>query len=168
MSDVMAFIRNRSGIIAAVSAIVGFTFGVLGAYHVVHAQSEPQILLRQATEGNPMASFDQTPGAGGVLILLRNDSTVPIEVIDAAFSRTSAAPPLYIAPDTVSPGSEVNVYVPVPGECSASGLSDSPTVPPVQIFVYAHIPGTPVQSVPVEVIGTFARVMAACHAQGHH
>lgn len=171
ITSVTAFIRRRSGTVAAVAAVVGFTIGVLGAYRIANAQPAPRILLRQATEGDQFGGLGQTLGVSGVLILLRNDSTVPVEVIDAAFSRTSAAPPLYLAPETVRPGAEVNVFVAVPGACFAQGdflsVTDSPA-PPVQILVSAHQPGTPVQSVPVEVVGQFAQIMAACHHPPDH
>lgn len=160
------FVRRRSGTVAAVTAVVGFALGVLGAYHVVNAQPAPRILLRQATEGDQLGNFDQTPGASGVLILLRNDSAVPVEVIDAAFSRTSAAPPLYIAPETVPPGGEVNVFVAIPGNCVFPYPATAPPAPPVKIQVNAHQPGTPVQSVPVEIVGQFAQIMASCTHPG--
>ncbi len=163
MTDAMQFVRRRSGIVAAVTAAVSFTLGGLGTYYVAHTHpAAPRILLRQATEGDPMASFDGTPGAGGMLILLRNDSAVPVEVIDAAFSRTSAAPPLYIAPETVQPGADVNVFVPIPGRCTVADPATAPNAPPVRILVGAHQPGKPVQSVPVEVVGMLASIMASC------
>lgn len=165
MADVMGFIRRRGGTVATVSAIVGFAVGAAGTYQTMHTQPAAQILLRQATEGDPMATFDQTPGAGGVLVLLRNDGTTPVEVIDAAFSRTSAAPPLYIAPETVQPGAEVNVYVPIPGACFIPiPLSGAPA-PPVHVLISAQEPGGPIESVPVEVVGQLAQIMAACHRQ---
>jgi hypothetical protein len=113
-----------------------------------------------------MAAFDQTPGAGGVLVLLRNDGTTPVEVTDAAFSRTSAAPPLYIAPETVPPGAEVNVYVPIPGPCRGAVLYSDRPAPPVRVLVSAQRPGGPTESVPVEVVGQIAQIMAACHLPG--
>jgi hypothetical protein len=131
----------------------------------MHVRPPAQILLRQATEGDPMASFDQTPGAGGVLILLRNDGTTPVEVTDAAFSRTSAAPPLYIAPETVQPGAEVNVFVPIPGACFFPVPHSGSPAPPVRVLVSARQPGGPTESVPVEVEGQLAQILAACHRQ---
>ena len=179
MNQIMEFIRRRSGTVAAASAIAGFAVGAVGAYQIAHTQSAPPILLRQATEGDPMASYEEAPGAAGVLILLRNDGTTPVEVVDAAFSRTSAAPPLYIAPEMVPPGAEVNVYVPIPGACfnaiapgvgnGALGLvitRDSPAAPPVQVLVSAHEPDGPDVHVPVEVVGQLANIMAACHNKG--
>jgi hypothetical protein len=174
-SDLMAFVRRRSGTVAAASAIAGFAIGAVGAYQVLHAPPAPPILLRQATEGDPMATFDETPGAGGMLVLLRNDGTSPVLVMDAAFARTSAAPPLYIAPETVQPGAEVNVYVPVPGTCfagiapgtsAAVVVAGSTTAPPVQILVSARLPDGPTESIPVEVVGELAAIMDACHNQG--
>ncbi len=165
MPDVTGFIRRRGGTVATASAIVGFAVGAAGAYQVMHTPPAPQILLRQATEGDPMATFGQTPGAGGVLVLLRNDGTTPVEVTDAAFSRTSAAPPLYIAPETVQPGAEVNVYVPVPGTCLISVPLTGAPAPPVRVLVSAQQPGGPIESVPVEVAGQLAQIMAACHHQ---
>jgi hypothetical protein len=167
MPDVMGFIRRRGGTVATASAIVGFAVGATGAYQVMHTQPPTQILLRQATEGDPMATFDQTPGAGGVLILLRNDGTTPVEVTDAAFSRTSAAPPLYIAPETVPPGAEVNVYVPIPGTCFVPLPLSGPPAPPVRVLVSAQQLGGPIESVPVEVVGQLAETMAACHHQNN-
>jgi hypothetical protein len=166
VADVLEFIRRRSGTVAAGSAVVGFALGVLGAYQIAHTPPAPRIILRQATEGDQLGNFDQTPGADGVLILLRNDSTVPVEVINAAFSRTSAAPPLYIAPETVPPGGEVNVFVAIPGTCVFPYPATARPAPPVRILVNAHQPGTPVQSVPVEVVGTFAQIMASCNHPG--
>jgi hypothetical protein len=165
MADVTGFIRRRGGTVATASAIVGFAVGAAGAYQVMHTRPAPQILLRQATEGDPMATFDQTPGANGVLVLLRNDSTTPVEVTDAAFSRTSAAPPLYIAPETVPPGADVNVFVPIPGPCFIPLPLSAAPGPPVRILVSAQQPGGPLESVPVEVVGRLAQVMAACHHQ---
>lgn len=164
MTDLMELIRRRSGTVAAASAVVGLVLGAFGAYGVVrHTQSEPQILLRQATESDPMASYDDIPGADGVLVLVRNDSSTAVEVIDAAFSRTSAAPPLYISPDTVQPGAEVDVYVPVPAACLAPPPQPAnPPAPPVRILVSAHLPGEPIESVPVEVVGQLAQYLAAC------
>jgi fermentation-respiration switch protein FrsA (DUF1100 family) len=159
----MGFVRRRGGTVATAAAVVGFAVGATGAYQVMRTQPPAQILLRQATEGDPMASFDETPGAGGVLVLMRNDGTTPVEVTDAAFARTSAAPPLYIAPETVPPGGEVNVYVPVPGTCFISLSITGAPVPPVRILVSAQQPGGPVESVPVEVVGQLAEIMAACH-----
>jgi hypothetical protein len=163
MAAVMGFIRRRSGTVASASAIVGLAVGAAGAYQVMHTRPAAQILLRQATEGDPMATFDRTPGAGGMLILLRNDGTTPVEVTDAAFSRTSAAPPLYIAPETVPPGAEVNVYVPIPGPCFVPLPVTGPPAPPARILVSARQPGGPIQLVPVEVVGQLAEIMAACH-----
>lgn len=161
--DTEAFARRHSGTIAAAVAAVAFAAGSIGAYQTVHKPSVVPVLLRQAVENDRMSTYDETPGAGGVLVLLRNDSTTPVEVIDAAFSRTTATPPLYIAPETVAPGAEVNVYVPVPGECSTSGLAVAGNAPPVQIMVSAHRPGAPLQSIPVEITGELAYIMAACH-----
>jgi hypothetical protein len=165
MTDLTELIRRRSGTVAAITAVVSFALGVVGAYRFVDAQSTPQILLRQATESDPMASFDGAPGASGILVLLRNDSTTAIEVINSAFSRTSAAPPLYLSAATVAPGAEVNVYVPVPGACFAAISPDSPPSPPVQILVSAHVPGQPIESVPVEVVGQLAQILTACHSR---
>lgn len=167
MTDVMGFVRRRSGTVASATAVVGLAVGATCTYQIMHTQPAAQILLRQATEGDPMATFDQTPGAGGVLILLRNDGTTPVEVTDAAFSRTSAAPPLYIAPETVAPGAEVNIYVPVPGTCFVPIPSGGPPAPPVRILVSARHPGGPTQSVPVEVVGQLAQIMTACHDQSN-
>lgn len=166
MTDLTAWIRRRSGTVAAVSAVVGFTLGAVGAYRFVDAQSTPQILLRQATESNPMAPFDGTPGASGILVLLRNDSTTAIEVMNSAFSRTSSAPPLYLSAATVPPGAEVNVYVPVPGACFAAIPATNPPSTPVQIQVSAHVPGQPIVSIPVEVVGEVAVILNACHSRG--
>ena len=165
LDAVMDFVRRRGGTVAAASAVAGFAIGAAGAYQVTHTQPAPRILLRQATEGDPMSSFGQVPGVNGVLVLLRNDGTTPVEVTDAAFSRTSAAPPLYIAPETVLPGAEVNVYVPVPGTCSFRFPTDGTPAPPVRVEIGAHVPGRPVESVPVEIIGELAQIMAQC--QGH-
>jgi hypothetical protein len=169
--DIMELIRRHSGTVAAASAIAGFAVGAFGAFQFVHVRSTPPILLRQATEGDPMATYQQSPGAAGALVLLRNDGTTPVEVTDAAFARTSAAPPLYIAPEMVPPGAEVNVYVPIPGACTNSISSSStvfafddgdPSLPPVQIQVGAHEPGGPTEYVPVQVVGQLAAVMAFC------
>ena len=168
MADLMGFIRRRSGTVAAAAATVGFVVGAAGAFRVLHAQSPAPILLRQATEGDPMATYDLTPGAGGVLVLLRNDGTTPVEVTDAAFARTSAAPPLYIAPETVQPGADVNVYVAIPGPCSGPLVITDQPAPPVTILVSAQPPGGQSESVPVEVVGQFAQIMASCHHQNDH
>lgn len=177
MIDIMSLIRRHSGTVAAASAFVGFAAGAFGAFQFEHVRSAPPILLRQATEGDPMATYEQSPGAAGALILLRNDGTTPVEVTDAAFARTSAAPPLYIAPEMVPPGAEVNVYVPIPGTCTNSitaGTSvtvfndEGPPIPPVQIQVSAHEPNGPTQLVPVQVVGQLAAVMAVCNDSHHN
>ncbi len=176
MIDIMGLIRRHSGTVAAASAFVGFAVGAFGAFQFEHVRSAPPILLRQATEGDPMSTYEQSPGAAGALILLRNDGTTPIEVTEAAFARTSAAPPLYIAPETVPPGAEVNVYVAIPGACTNSITAGTvtvfddagPPIPPVQIQVSAHEPNGPTELVPVEVVGQLAAVMAACDSSGHN
>src|SRR5882724_8648422 len=82
-------IRRHSGTVAAVVAVLGFAAGSF-AYRALRAPDTAPVLLRQAIEADRMYSYDQTPGAGGALVLLRNDGTTPVEVIDAAFSRTTA------------------------------------------------------------------------------
>ena len=155
---------RHTGSVASAVAVLGFAIGSYGAYRLVDKPPTAQILLRQATEPERMSTFDGIPGAGGVLVLLRNDSTSPVVVIDAAFSRTSAAPPLYIAPASVPPGGEVNVYVAVPGKCFSSGIfvAPGPTPPPVRITVSAQLPGGSLQFVPVEVTGELAQIIAQC------
>lgn len=120
-----------------------------------------------------MASYDASPGAGGMLVLLRNDGTTPVQVINAAFARTSAAPPLYVAPETVQPGAEVNVDVPIPGACFAGTLggnftaeSSSQPAPPAQILVSARLLNGPIESIPVEIVGQVAMIMDSCQRQG--
>ena len=174
MIDAMAFARRRSGTVAAASAVVGFAIGAAGAFQLEHARPPAPILLRQATEGGPTARYEQLPGADGMLVLLRNDGTTPIQVTDAAFARTSAAPPLYGAPETVQPGAEVNVYVPVPGLCFAGMTPDAitgvtivgPPPKPIQIMVGARVADGPPESVPVELGGAIAAILDACHAPG--
>jgi hypothetical protein len=163
-----SFARRHSGALAAVTAVAGFAIGSSGTYHVLHRPPAPPIILRQAVETDQMASYDQAPGAGGVLVLLRNDGAVPVEVIDAAFSRTTAAPPLYIAPEVVLPGAVVNVYVGIPGACdnNVSGLTITGAEPPIVVLVSAHRLGAPVERVPVEITGQLAAIMAACHRRG--
>jgi hypothetical protein len=164
-------IRRRSGTVAAVVAVLGFAAGSLG-YQALREPERAPVILRQATETDRMSGYDQTPGAGGALVLLRNDGTTPIEVIDAAFSRTTAEPPLYVAPETVAPGADVNVFVPLPGACSVSDLTTSTELPddapPVRILVSAHRLGAPVELVPVDVSGELAAIMQACHRQGRN
>jgi hypothetical protein len=174
MIETRTFVRRRSGTVAAVLAIAGFTVGAAGTFQLKHAQPLGPILLRQATESDPMISYDAVPGAGGMLVLLRNDSALPVQVVDAAFARTSAAPPLYVAPETVRPGAEVNVYVPVPGSCfagvapgtfSAVAVAGSPPKP-IEIKVSARLLDGPTQSIQVEVVGEVAAILDACHAPG--
>jgi len=154
--------------VAAATAAAAFALGSLTAFRALDKPPAAPVILRQAVESDQMASYDGTPGAGGVLVLLRNDGTTPVEVKDAAFSRTSAAPPLYIAPSVVAPGAEVNVYVAIPGACdnAISGLTINGSEPPVRIMVSAHRLGTPDQCVPVDITGQLAAIMASCHQQG--
>jgi len=174
MIGTRAFMRRRSGTVAAVLAVAGFTVGAAGAFQLKHTQPPGPILLRQAVEGDPMISYDAVPGVGGMLVLLRNDGTLPVQVVDAAFARTSAAPPLYVAPETVRPGAQVNVYVPVPGSCFARvdpGTFNAvavagPPPKPIEIKVSARQLDGPIQSIPVEVVGEVAAVLDACHAPG--
>jgi hypothetical protein len=99
--------------------------------------------------------------------LLRNDGTTPVVVIDAAFSRTTAAPPLYVAPATVAPGADVEVFVAMPGACQAVvGTVVFDSVKPVRILVSAQQPHGPLESVPVEVTGELAAAMQACDQSG--
>lgn len=169
-SSTRTWLRRRTGVVAAMVAVVGFVVGAYGAYRVVDKPRPVPILLRQATEPGRLSSYAGISHAGsGVLVLLRNDGPVTVEVIDAAFARTSAAPPLYIAPESVSPGGEVNVYVTVPGDCHSAGnnfaaISGNP--PPVRISVSAQELGGPIQFVPVEVTGELAIVMAHCGMAG--
>lgn len=159
---------RHSGRVAALVAVLSFAVGSYGAYRVVHGRSAAPILLRQATEPERMATFDTVPGSGGVLVLLRNDGTTPVEVIDAAFARTSAAPPLYIAPESVPPGGEVNVYVAVPGTCfrGDSAAATARNAPPVRITVGAQEKNGPVRFVPVEISGELAQLVARCFPPG--
>lgn len=162
------YLRRHTGSVAALVAVVGFAVGSYGAYRVVHTPSAAPILLRQATEPERMATYDDVPGSGGVLVLLRNDGAMPVQVIDAAFARTSAAPPLYIAPQSVPPGGEVNVFVAVPGRCfsSFSASMTQQDASPVQITVGAQEPGGPVQFVPVAISGELAQLIAGCFPPG--
>lgn len=157
-------VGRHTGAVASAVAVLGFAIGSYGAYRLLNKPTAIPILLRQATEPERMSTYDGVPGAGGVLVLLRNDGTTPVEVIDAAFARTGAAPPLYIAPEAVPPGGEVNVYVAVPGKCFASDnfVVTSSNPPPVRITVSAARPGGSVQFVPVEVSGELALVLAQC------
>lgn len=174
MIDTMAFVRRHSGTVAATLAVAGFTVGAAGAFAVKHVQPPGPIVLRQAIESDPMVTYNPGPDAGGMLVSLRNDGTAPVEVLDAAFSRTSAAPPLYVAPETVHPGAEVNVYVPVPGSCFSGVLPGTTSAfvavgapqKPVDITLSARVPGGPTQSVTVEVVGEVASILQACHAPG--
>lgn len=159
--------RRHGGTVAAAVAAAGFAAGSIGAYRMADRPHTPPVILRQAIESEAMSSFDATPGSGGGLVLLRNDSTTPVEVTDAAFSRTTAVPPLYIAPETVPPGGEVNVYVPLPGACrlqEAFPAYDT-SAPPVRVQVIAHVPGTPERLVPVEITGEMAAIFQNCRQQ---
>jgi hypothetical protein len=161
-------LRQRTGVMAAAVAVVGFAVGAFGAYYVVKKPHPVPILLRQATEPVRMSSYQELPGAGGgVLVLLRNDGTVSVQVIDAAFARTSAAPPLYIAPELVPPGGEVDVYVAVPAKCfqhDFGGVTGDEA--PVRITVSAKEYDGPIQFVPVEVTGSLAALLARCGMAG--
>jgi hypothetical protein len=165
VDKITELISRRSGTVAALAAVAGFVLGSSAAYRLDDGSAAQPILLRQAVESEQALADVLAPGAGGALILLRNDSTVPVEVADAAFSRTTAAPPLYIAPETVSPGAEVNVYVPLPGACNASALTLNASAQPTQVLVDAHRPGTPEQLIPVEISGKLAAIMRTCHRQ---
>ncbi|MBS2961716.1 hypothetical protein KGA66_01560 [Actinocrinis puniceicyclus] len=159
---------QHTGMIAAMVAVFGFAVGSYAAYRVMDKPAAPPILLRQATEPDRATTYNGVPVTGGVLVLLRNDGTSPVKVIDAAFSRTSAAPPLYIAPQSVPPGGEVNVYVPVPGRCFSSGtFNSSANAPPVRITVGVQRGDGSVQFVPVEVTSELAQIMAGCGPTGH-
>lgn len=160
-----SWLRQHTGVVAAVVAVVAFAFGAYGAYRFVDKPRPTPILLRQAAETERMSSYDAVPGSGGILVLLRNDGTTTVDVIDAAFARTSAAPPLYIAPESVPPGGEVNVYVAVPAKCFQGGngfvlVGGDP--PPVRITVGAQEHDGPVQFVPVEVTGELALILDQC------
>ncbi|HEU5429291.1 MAG TPA: hypothetical protein VFU74_20590 [Actinocrinis sp.] len=165
-----ARLRQRTGVVASMVAVVGFAAGAYGAYRVVDKPRPVPILLRQATEPDQMSSYAELSGSGsGVLVLLRNDGAGTVQVIDAAFARTSAAPPLYIAPESVPPGGEVNVYVTVPGKCFSAGndfVASSADPPPVRITVSAQELGGPIQFVPVEITGELAMIMAQCGMAG--
>ncbi len=166
-TSVPVLLRRHTGVVAAAVAALGFAIGSYGAYRVVAGPRAAPILLRQAIESERMSTYDGVPISGGVLVLLRNDGTTPVEVIDAAFARTSAAPPLYIAPESVPPGGEVNVYVAVPGRCFSSGTFLAVTnAPPVKITVGVQLPGGSVQFVPVQVSGELAQIMTACGLTG--
>ncbi len=159
-------LRRRTGTVAAAVAAVAFAAGVFGAVRFAMPQPDQRIILRQATESDQMADYSQVAGSGGILVLLRNDSAVPVQVIDAAFARTSAAPPLYIAPAVVVPGAEVNLYVQTPASCAAAGLSPDPNPPPVTLSVSAQLVGGRRQLVPVVVNGIAASAMEACKDRG--
>ncbi|HEU5355072.1 MAG TPA: hypothetical protein VFU65_11445 [Actinocrinis sp.] len=161
-------LRRHSGVVAAMVAVVGFIFGAFGAYYVVDKPRPIPILLRQATEPEQMSSYGAVPGSGGVLVLLRNDGPVAVTVIDAAFARTSAAPPLYLASELVPPGGAVNVYVAVPAKCFSSNsfVAFDGVPPPVRILVSAREFDGPIQAVPVEITGTLATIMAQCGQAG--
>lgn len=159
--------KQHTGTVTATLAVLGFAVGSYAAYRVMDKPAASPILLRQATEPDRASTYNGVPISGGVLVLLRNDGTSPVKVIDAAFSRTSAAPPLYIAPQSVPPGGEVNVYVPVPGRCfSAGAVSSSTNAPPVRITVGVQRGDGSVQFVPVEITGGLAQIMAACGPTG--
>lgn len=163
-----ARLRRHTGVVAAIVAVVGFAFGSYGAYRFVDKPQPTPILLRQATEPVEMSSYDEVPGSGGVLVLLRNDGPTTVDVIDAAFARTSAAPPLYIAPESVSPGGEVNVYVAVPGKCYSRNnfVAVNGDPPPVRITVSAQEHGGPLRFVPVVVTGELAMILDRCGLTG--
>jgi hypothetical protein len=168
--SITARLRQRTGVVASMVAVVSFAVGAYGAYRYMDKPRPVPILLRQATEPGQMSSYAQVAGSGsGVLVLLRNDGAVTVQVIDAAFARTSAAPPLYIAPGSVPPGGEVNVYVTVPGNCYSARNSFMAVIgdpPPVRITVSAQVLGGPIQFVPVEVTGELALIMAHCGKAG--
>jgi hypothetical protein len=161
------FARRHTGTLAAATAVVGFALGSFGAYRLLHEPPAQPIILRQALE--PVVTFggQPQPAAGGLLVLLRNDGSTPVVVIDAAFSRTTAAPPLYVAPAAVAPGADVEVFVVFPGPCQAVvGLTVTDSVKPVRIQVSAQRPGGPLELVPVEVTGELAAAMQACGQSG--
>lgn len=165
-------LRRRTGSVAAAVAVVGFAIGCYGAYRVVARPQDPPILLRQAAERMSSVNSVQASsyaGSGGLLVMLRNDGTMSVQVIDAAFARTSAAPPLYIAPELVPPGGEVNVYVAVPGKCfqNFSAVTPDEMAAPVRITVSAQEPGGPIQFVPVQVTGMLAAILEHCGLAGH-
>lgn len=166
-SSVPGLLRRHVGGVAAAVAVLGFAVGSYGAYRVVDGARAAPILLRQAIEPERTSPYNGALGTGGMLVLLRNDGTTPVEVVDAAFARTSAAPPLYIAPESVPPGGEVNVYVAVPVRCYSSGTFMAVTnAAPVTITVGARQPGGSVQFVPVQVSGELAQIMTACGLAG--
>lgn len=161
------FARRHTGTVAAATAVVCFALGSFGAYRMLHKPASPPIILRQALEPIVTSGTDPEPQGGGLLVLLRNDGSTPVVVIDAAFSRTTSAPPLYIAPATVAPGADVEAFVAIPGACQTFvGVSETDHVKPVRILVSAQRPGGPLQSVPVEVTGELAAAMQACGQSG--
>jgi hypothetical protein len=157
--------RRHTGTLAAVTAVAAFALGSFGAYRVRHEPPAPPIILRQALEPVVLSSGDPVPQGGGLLVLLRNDGTTPVVVIDAAFSRTTAAPPLYVAPSTVAPGADVEVFVAIPVSCQSTvdlTMIRTDSVKPVRILVRAQLPRGPLESVPVEVTGELAAAMQVC------
>ena len=166
-----SFARRHTGILAAVTSAAAFAVGSFGAYRLRHEPPAPPIILRQALETFVPSGTDPEPQGGGLLVLLRNDGTTPVVVIDAAFSRTTAAPPLYVAPATVAPGADVEVFVAIPAACQSNvGLtltfSESDSVKPVRILVSAQRPRGPLESIPVEVTGELAAAMQVCGQSG--
>ena len=165
------FVFRHAGIAAALTAVVGFAVGSVGAYRLVHETPAPPILLRQSLQAVSRPARDVVPGQGGYFVVLRNDSVTSVEVIEAAFARTTNAPSLFTATQIVAPGADATVFVAVPSECQDSvGLTISfdsaDSVKPVQILVRASRPGGPPQSVPVEVTGELAVAMKLCHQTG--
>jgi hypothetical protein len=161
-------LRRRTGTVAAIVAVLAFVAGAAAAYRFADRAPAAPILLRQAVETSGAdAGGSDAPGSGGLLVLLRNDGSTPVEVVDAAFSRSTAAPPLYLAPAIVNPGQDVNVYLGVPQQCQTFvGVYEAAdTVPPVQVYVHAHQIGGPMQAIPVQVTGEFAATMDFCR---HH
>ena len=159
--------RRHTGSIAAAVAVVAFAVGCYGAYRVVEKPQPMPILLRQAIEPAILGS-DAAVHSSAELVLLRNDGTTPVQVIDAASSRAAAAPPLYIAPQLVPPGGEVNVYVPVPGKCfTRNELTFIQNPPPVRITVSAQVENGPIQFVPVEITGDLAAILTKCGLADH-
>lgn len=154
----------RPGGITAALAICGLLLGGLTGHALVRGDSAPRIILRQAdgdVSGGRRAVTGLISTAPQIIVPIRNDSGVTVEVFGAALEGQDAAAAQSALQGKLAPGASgfTNLLLPDPNRCGAVAMDSSA---PAQITVYARVPGGSMQPVPVQITGTIGAYLDGC------
>jgi hypothetical protein len=154
--------------VTAALAICGLLLGGLTSHALVHSDSAPRIILRQAADNDepsqPSTLGILTAGSGiapQIIVPLTNDSSVTVEIFGATLNGQDSAIAEASLQVKLAPGASgyTAVLLPSPNRCGDVAMDSSA---PAQITVFAREPGGNKQPVPVQITGTIGAYLDGC------